>query len=285
MKDEESTTQGITIDRNYLKNIPVPGRTFSGVLGAAPGTVSFSGSTSIENRYYVDGVVPRDRGRGAFRVKADVMSALAQDYIAASLSRSAFLGDEEDDEDVDDRAPATRAVVPPEPPRSPYAAPHTGALYDVTRAIATGDRDHALEIATGWQLSNPGDVAALIGLGEAAEARGETALAARAYASILDLYPNRAELLRAAGERLDRVDDARSIAIDAYRRAVAERTDQARRRTAIRRWSPAAGSPRTSPTATGTSSSRSSTRARSRTGSASTTTTRARWASGSERSR
>ena len=60
--DPTSTTQGITIDKNYLKNIPVPGRTFESALGAAAGSqgdalgVSFSGSTSLENQYYVDGV-------------------------------------------------------------------------------------------------------------------------------------------------------------------------------------------------------------------------------------
>jgi hypothetical protein len=60
--DPTSTTQGITIDKNYLKNIPVPGRTFEAALGAAAGSqndgvgVSFSGSSSLENQYYVDGV-------------------------------------------------------------------------------------------------------------------------------------------------------------------------------------------------------------------------------------
>jgi hypothetical protein len=60
--DPTSTTQGITIDKNYLKNIPVPGRTFDAALGAAAGSqndgvgVSFSGSSSLENQYYVDGV-------------------------------------------------------------------------------------------------------------------------------------------------------------------------------------------------------------------------------------
>ena len=33
--DPTSTTQGITIDKNYIKNIPVPGRTFESALGAA----------------------------------------------------------------------------------------------------------------------------------------------------------------------------------------------------------------------------------------------------------
>ncbi|MBL9019407.1 MAG: TonB-dependent receptor [Myxococcales bacterium] len=60
--DPTSTTQGITIDKNYIKNIPVPGRTFESTLGAAAGSqgdglgVSFSGSSSLENQYYVDGV-------------------------------------------------------------------------------------------------------------------------------------------------------------------------------------------------------------------------------------
>ena len=60
--DPTSTTQGITIDQNYIKNIPVPGRTFEAALGAAAGSqndglgVSFSGSSSLENQYYVDGV-------------------------------------------------------------------------------------------------------------------------------------------------------------------------------------------------------------------------------------
>jgi hypothetical protein len=60
--DPTSTTQGITIDKNYMKNIPVPGRTFESTLGAAAGSqgdglgVSFSGSSSLENQYYVDGV-------------------------------------------------------------------------------------------------------------------------------------------------------------------------------------------------------------------------------------
>ena len=60
--DPTSTTQGITIDQDYTKNIPVPGRTFEATLGAAAGSqsdgvgVAFSGSTSLENQYVVDGV-------------------------------------------------------------------------------------------------------------------------------------------------------------------------------------------------------------------------------------
>jgi len=60
--DPTSTTQGITLDSEYLNKIPVPGRTFESALGAAAGSqgdalgVAFSGSTSLENQYIVDGV-------------------------------------------------------------------------------------------------------------------------------------------------------------------------------------------------------------------------------------
>lgn len=60
--DVTSTNQGITIDKNYYTKIPVPGRDFESTLGAAAGSqgdgvgVSFSGSSSLENQYVVDGV-------------------------------------------------------------------------------------------------------------------------------------------------------------------------------------------------------------------------------------
>jgi TonB dependent receptor/Carboxypeptidase regulatory-like domain/TonB-dependent Receptor Plug Domain len=60
--DVTSTTQGVTLDREYTRNIPVPGNTYEDALGAAAGSagdglgVSFSGSTSLENQYIVDGL-------------------------------------------------------------------------------------------------------------------------------------------------------------------------------------------------------------------------------------
>ena len=67
---------------------------------------------------------------------------------------------------------------------------------------------------------------AWIGLGETLEARKELAAAARAYGSIIDLFPGRADLRRWAGERLERIGaQARDLAIDSYQRAVADRPD------------------------------------------------------------
>jgi len=60
--DPTSTTQGITIDKNYLRNVPIPGRTFATEVEAAAGAqgdiagVAFSGSSSLENQYFVDGL-------------------------------------------------------------------------------------------------------------------------------------------------------------------------------------------------------------------------------------
>lgn len=117
------------------------------------------------------------------------------------------------------------AVDEPAPP-----APYIGRFAEVMAALAEGRSNTALSLSTGWQLRAPGDLAALIALGEALEARGSGALAARAYGSLLDLYPGRADVLRAAGQRLDRiarqVPAVHALAIDAYRRALRVRPDQ-----------------------------------------------------------
>jgi len=60
--DLGSTKQGISITDDYTRNIPVPGRTYASTLGAAAGSqgdlygISFSGSSSLENNYVVDGI-------------------------------------------------------------------------------------------------------------------------------------------------------------------------------------------------------------------------------------
>ncbi len=59
--DPTSTTQGVTIDQAYTRRLPV-GRSYDDNLTAAAGSssddagVSFSGSSSLENQYIVDGV-------------------------------------------------------------------------------------------------------------------------------------------------------------------------------------------------------------------------------------
>jgi len=213
--DPTSTTQGITLDHNYIRNVPVPGRTFEGALGAAAGAqrdgggVTISGSSSVESSYYVDGV-----NTTGTTTEGD-MTVPVRDEVARRIRSTAFAFG----------LPPVRHLTDAELRKE---SPYVGVLHEVMVALARNEPDRALERASRWRLDNPGDIAAIVGLGEALEAKGAGALAARAYGSLIDLYPNRAELVRAAGERLDRVAIAtgRRLAIDAYRRALEERPDQ-----------------------------------------------------------
>jgi Ca-activated chloride channel family protein len=95
--DTGSAKTGLTISPDYVRNIPVPGRSFEGAIGAAAGAqgdglgVSFSGSTSIENNYIVDGAPSgeayRNPGVNApVAVKDDRLSTFAVDVDTASYT-------------------------------------------------------------------------------------------------------------------------------------------------------------------------------------------------------
>ncbi|HSY41296.1 MAG TPA: hypothetical protein VLA79_17270, partial [Polyangia bacterium] len=118
------------------------------------------------------------------------------------------------------------AAEPPPPPVSDLA-PATGPLKDVLDRIAAGRAGQALSLARAWRERDPADVLALVALGEAWEALGDPAAAARAYGSIIDLFPGRADLRRFAGERLERVRSAAALAlaIDTFHQAVEQRPD------------------------------------------------------------
>jgi outer membrane protein OmpA-like peptidoglycan-associated protein len=118
-----------------------------------------------------------------------------------------------------DGALAPHAPPPPPPP------PLTGELAEIEDALAAKHLDAALEHARAWHAREPGNVLALIGLGDALEATHADAAAARTYGSIIDLYPGRADLRRFAGERLARVPGAQALVVDTDRRAVADRPD------------------------------------------------------------
>jgi len=194
--DTTSTTQGVTLNQDYIQNIPVPGRTFTSALGAAAGTqndgvgVSFSGSASLENQYVVDGVNTTSLGGG-------------------NKGRA-----EERKRERDMRW---------RPGGSSGAALRYREILD---QLADRETDRALLAATRWHSESPGDVLALIGLGEALEAAGYPGLAARAYGSIVDLHPSRAEMRRAAAARLLRLGKrALPLAVDVLEVAHAQRPD------------------------------------------------------------
>ncbi len=124
---------------------------------------------------------------------------------------------------------AARPQVPPPPaPEVPKtASPYRGQLATIMRAIAEGRATHALEDAQAWQAEAPGDVLALTALGEALQAVGKPAWAARAYGSIIDLFPTRVDLRRYAGARLEAVrhESAQKLALDTYAKAATLRPD------------------------------------------------------------
>jgi hypothetical protein len=95
--------------------------------------------------------------------------------------------------------------------------------------IKRGTPKQALGVALVWREEQPGDVLALVALGESLEALGQRQWAARAYGSIIDLFPSRADLRRFAGERLDRLGlrdpAALTLAVDTYRKAKEQRPD------------------------------------------------------------
>jgi tetratricopeptide (TPR) repeat protein len=92
--------------------------------------------------------------------------------------------------------------------------------------LAGGRAAKARALAEAWQAESPGNVLALLALGESWEAAGEVAAAARAYGSVIDLFPSRADLRRLAGERLERLGEAgMALAVDTYAKAVAQRPD------------------------------------------------------------
>ncbi len=125
------------------------------------------------------------------------------------------------EEDIDDLLTGDRAT-----PKKPEEDPYTGKMAQVMNLLPKQPAQ-ALAAARAWRSESPGDVMALIALGECLEKTGEPGGAARAYGSIIDLFPARADLRRFAGERLERlpVAEAASLAIDTFHQAVLQRPD------------------------------------------------------------
>lgn len=110
------------------------------------------------------------------------------------------------------------------PRRSPEDA-YEGNFLTVMNLLADWDaKPHALEVATRWHHARPAEVMALVALGEALEANGRPEQAARAYGSIVDLYPARADMRRLAAARLERLGEPYTwLVIDSYGRAIEQR--------------------------------------------------------------
>ena len=111
--------------------------------------------------------------------------------------------------------------------KRPAADPYEGRTRQIMSSLSAGRVKEALAAARAYRREAPGDVLALLALGEALEAAGDHRLAARAYGSLIDLFPARADLRRFAGGRLERLppDHGLALAADTYRKAVAQRPD------------------------------------------------------------
>jgi tetratricopeptide (TPR) repeat protein len=75
-----------------------------------------------------------------------------------------------------------------------------------------------------WRQKSPTDLLGLIALGEISEKLGDRETAIRAYTSLIDFFPNRADMRRWAAERLLSLNET-SIAIDSLEKALALRPD------------------------------------------------------------
>jgi tetratricopeptide (TPR) repeat protein len=103
---------------------------------------------------------------------------------------------------------------------------YEGTLAAVLTALKSGDSAGALRKAEAAHREDPGDVMALIALGEALEAQHELVRAARVYGSLIDLFPARADLRRMAGARLERLSAVGlALAVDSYEKALQQRPD------------------------------------------------------------
>ena len=105
--------------------------------------------------------------------------------------------------------------------------------------LADGLVDEALDVAWTWHLARPDDLLPYVSLGRALLASGRREDAARAYGSLIDLHPSRAESRRFAGALLESLDvlprqqgsegsqtsPELELAIDSYRKARALHPD------------------------------------------------------------
>lgn len=115
-----------------------------------------------------------------------------------------------------------RALPPARDPEDAYQ----GNLLMIMNLLAWGDVAEAKQVAWRWREAEPTEVMAVVALGEAFEANAELEAAARAYGSIIDMFPHRADMRRFAGSRLEHLGSVGGrLAIDSYRRARQQRPD------------------------------------------------------------
>lgn len=113
----------------------------------------------------------------------------------------------------------------PLPNQSQAPEAYSGQMRVVELLLSAGDSSGALEQASQWHKQEPADVLALVAMGQCLEANKQPAEAARAYGSIIDLYPARADLRRYAGCLLQNLQAGQALALDTFYQAREQRPD------------------------------------------------------------
>ncbi len=127
--------------------------------------------------------------------------------------------------------PIEPSLPPPPPPPRPIEHPRKTDAYDGRYAIVMQQVDQnnqggALREAWLWREQSPGDELALLALGEAAEASGDMQVAARAYGSLIDLFPGRADTGGLPGARPESLGPVGlTLAVDTFAQAALQRPD------------------------------------------------------------
>jgi len=102
----------------------------------------------------------------------------------------------------------------------------SGEMAKIDKLLRKGRAKKALKAAWAWRLKDPSDLLALVALGRSLAGAGDRAGAARAFGSILDLYPSRADMRRLAGNWLEMLGEAGlMLAADDYQVAKEQRPD------------------------------------------------------------
>jgi tetratricopeptide (TPR) repeat protein len=109
--------------------------------------------------------------------------------------------------------------------KSRQISPWLGKYAEFRALLEKADIKAAGNFAQQWHQKELANVMALIALGEWYEKTGDTAQAARAYGSLIDYFPARADIRRWAAERLLSINTESWLSIDSLKKAVEQRPD------------------------------------------------------------
>jgi len=163
---------------------------------------------------------PRRRSRRAPRPSAEPVSVSQS---VASADGEADMDLDSDDANRNVRGPGEALEAVQKKPKTPALS---GKMAVIHSMVESGQTYEAIAEALRWRNEESGNVMALVALGEALEAAGDLKLAARAYGSIIDLFPSRADLRRFAATRLANLETfGAELSVDSLRRAREQRPD------------------------------------------------------------